>query len=505
MSTEHQKYSTFNQLTAIKAYAADHNLTITHVYADEGISGLQIKNRPGLRSLISDAMKGTANFSVVLVYDITRWGRFQDIDYGAFYEVLCRMHGVAVVYCAETFQDDHSPLSAVIKTIRRAEAADFSRDLSVKVFNGQCNLARRGYSQGGVARYGLKNVVVRDDGKPVGKGFRRTKRLVGYHVELAPGLSEEVRVVKEIFRRYVKLGEKISEIAAYLNSRGYKTRFGHLWNTDRIARMIVEEKYIGTAIYNRSTEKLQSKYRRNHPSEWIRKPNAFPAIVNPVIFQQAQERRRRELRRPTDQEILARLRRYMLRHGYVTQKTMQRLRSGSLHYECVRRFGSLFNACELMGRSWTSKSAYWRERVRRRQIREQLLKELREVLEETGLALRATPDARFWIEEHLCYFELAYRKTRCRGSETWLNHCKYAPKYEIYLLGRLGKDGTTIMDYYLFPHAAIFSAPVTLKATNAANIDAFKVKGLRAVAQRIFRALSKRRPRHGVMVSQAAR
>jgi DNA invertase Pin-like site-specific DNA recombinase len=189
MSTEHQKYSTFNQLTAIKAYAADHNLTITHVYADEGISGLQIKNRPGLRSLISDAMKGRANFGVVLVYDITRWGRFQDIDYSAFYEVLCRMQGVDVVYCAEIFQDDHSPLSAVIKAIRRAEAADFSRDLSVKVFNGQCNLARRGYSQGGVARYGLKNVVVRDDGKPVGKGSRCTKRLVGYHVELAPGPS----------------------------------------------------------------------------------------------------------------------------------------------------------------------------------------------------------------------------------------------------------------------------------------------------------------------------
>jgi Recombinase len=316
---------------------------------------------------------------------------------------------------------------------------------------------------------------------------------------------EEVRVVKEIFRRYVRLGEKISEIAAYLNSRGYKTRFGHPWTTDRIAAMLTEEKYIGTAIYNRSTEKLQSKYRRNRPSEWIRKPNAFPAIVNPAIFQQAQERRRRELRRPTDQEILAKLRRYMLRHGYVTQKTMQKLRSGSLHYECVRRFGSLFNAGDLMGHSWTSKSAYWRERVRRRQLREQLLEELRQALEGSGLALRATPDARFWIGEHLCYFELAYRKTHRRGSETWLNHCKYAPKYELYLLGRLGKDGTAIVDYYLFPHAAIPSAPVTLKATNAANIDAFKVKGLRAVAQRIFSTLSKMRPRHGVMVSQSAR
>ena len=73
MSTDQQRYSTFHQLTAIKAYAADHNLTIVHVYADEGISGLQIKNCPGLRS---DAMKGRGELQRRLVYDISRWGQY---------------------------------------------------------------------------------------------------------------------------------------------------------------------------------------------------------------------------------------------------------------------------------------------------------------------------------------------------------------------------------------------------------------------------------------------
>jgi len=189
MSTEHQRYSTDNQLAAIREYAADHSLTLCRVYADEGISGLEIKNRPGLKKLIADVLKGEADFSVVLVYDITRWGRFQDIDDSAFYEVLCRRSGVDIVYCAETFQNDRSPLTAIIKAIRRAEAADFSRDLSTKVFNGQCNLARRGYSQGGPAPYGLANLVVRDDGKPLRKMTRRKKRLDGHHVELAPSAA----------------------------------------------------------------------------------------------------------------------------------------------------------------------------------------------------------------------------------------------------------------------------------------------------------------------------
>lgn len=72
MSTEHQKYSTSNQLAAIRAYAADHNVTVCRTYADEGISGLEIRNRPGLRRLISDVLSGQAAFSVVLVYDISR-------------------------------------------------------------------------------------------------------------------------------------------------------------------------------------------------------------------------------------------------------------------------------------------------------------------------------------------------------------------------------------------------------------------------------------------------
>lgn len=296
MSTEHQRYSTHNQLAAIRVYAADHGLTVGQVYADEGTSGLEIKNRPGLRKLISDVLKGAADFSMVLVYDITRWGRFQDIDDSAFYEVLCRRSGADIVYCAEVFQNDRTPLTAILKTIRRAEAADFSRDLSTKVFNGQCNLARRGSSQGGPAPYGLANLVVRDDGNPLRRVTRRKKRLDGYHVELAPGPNNEVRTLREIFRRYVKLGETTGQIAAYLNSRGYPTRFGRQWKSDYIGNMLLEEKYIGTAIYNRTCTKLQGVLKLNEPSEWIRTPGAFPAIIRPSMFEKARKRRLEEMR-----------------------------------------------------------------------------------------------------------------------------------------------------------------------------------------------------------------
>jgi hypothetical protein len=33
---------------------------------------------------------GAASFDVILVYDVSRWGRFQDADESAYYEYLCK-------------------------------------------------------------------------------------------------------------------------------------------------------------------------------------------------------------------------------------------------------------------------------------------------------------------------------------------------------------------------------------------------------------------------------
>jgi DNA invertase Pin-like site-specific DNA recombinase len=89
MSTDHQKYSTQNQEDAIADYAARHNLTIVRTYADEGRSGLRIGDRQALKDLLSDVLLGRADFDRILVYDVSRWGRFQDADESAHYEFIC--------------------------------------------------------------------------------------------------------------------------------------------------------------------------------------------------------------------------------------------------------------------------------------------------------------------------------------------------------------------------------------------------------------------------------
>src|SRR5580658_6943271 len=72
MSTDHQKYSTENQSEAIQQYAARRGLVIVRTYADEGKSGLGLGGRDALKQLIADVQNGTADFTTILVYDVSR-------------------------------------------------------------------------------------------------------------------------------------------------------------------------------------------------------------------------------------------------------------------------------------------------------------------------------------------------------------------------------------------------------------------------------------------------
>jgi DNA invertase Pin-like site-specific DNA recombinase len=54
---------------------------------------LSIGGRASLQKLIADVESGAADYTLILVYDVSRWGRFQDADESAYYvaaEVMLR-------------------------------------------------------------------------------------------------------------------------------------------------------------------------------------------------------------------------------------------------------------------------------------------------------------------------------------------------------------------------------------------------------------------------------
>ena len=119
MSSDLQKYSMRNQEEAIQEYAAAHVMTVARTYRDQAKSGVRIENRAALKQLLNDVQTGAAPFSAILVYDVSRWGRFQNTDQAAYYDYLCRMHGIEVIYVAEQFANDGSPFAAILKNLKR--------------------------------------------------------------------------------------------------------------------------------------------------------------------------------------------------------------------------------------------------------------------------------------------------------------------------------------------------------------------------------------------------
>ncbi|MDH6665577.1 UNVERIFIED_ORG: DNA invertase Pin-like site-specific DNA recombinase [Methylorubrum zatmanii] len=188
MSTDPQQFSIENQLAEIRRYADLRGFEVVRVYEDAGRSGLTLGGREGLTRLMADVASGSADFQAILAYDISRWGRFQDADESAHYEFLCSRAGIQVHYCAEQFDNDGTTSSVLLKAVKRVMAREHSRELSVKVFAGQCRLVEKGFRQGGMAGFGLRRLLVDEAGNPKGElGIGQRKSFQTDRVILVPG------------------------------------------------------------------------------------------------------------------------------------------------------------------------------------------------------------------------------------------------------------------------------------------------------------------------------
>src|SRR6266478_919006 len=315
MSTDYQRYSIQNQAAAIATFAEQRDLTIVRTYVDEGRSGLRIKGRAGLIELIDDVRSGRADFGHILVYDVSRWGRFQDVDESAHYEFICKQAGIKVAYCAEQFDNDGSLISHIVKNIKRVMAAEYSRELSAKVHAAQSRYARLGFRMGGAVAYGLQRVLVDEKSLPKGVlGAGERKCLTTEHVRIHPGLVGEVAIVRWIFREFVQ-GKTEKRIARELNARGALNNHGRPWNRAFIGSILKNEAYVGNLLYNRSSKKLGAKRIYNPANVWIRSEGCVEPIIDREVFLRAQKIMRDRRVDISEEEMLIRLRKFLMKSG----------------------------------------------------------------------------------------------------------------------------------------------------------------------------------------------
>jgi hypothetical protein len=121
---------------------------------------------------------------------------------------------IPVHYCGEQFDNDGSIGSILLKNVKRVMAGEYSRELSVKVFAGQCRLIEHGFRQGGPAGFGLRRLLIDEGRNPKGElGRGDRKSLQTDRVVLTPGPLEEIEHVHRIYSMFVEEGKSEREIA----------------------------------------------------------------------------------------------------------------------------------------------------------------------------------------------------------------------------------------------------------------------------------------------------
>jgi DNA invertase Pin-like site-specific DNA recombinase len=339
MSDEAQQYSIDNQKAAIQEYACRHSFTIVQTYADIGKSGVVAKHRTALRELLKDVVGGNACYKVILVYDVSRWGRFPNNDEAAYYEFICHSSGIPLHYCAEPFVNDGTATSSLLKALKRSMAAEFSRELGDKVFRGKTRIVQMGFWVGGPPGYGFRLLMVSANGrsKQVMKPGEQ-KSLTTDRVILIHGPHYELKGVRAIFSMAAE-GNGPSAIARELNQQGI-THYGRPWNHQAVHHIVKNPKYMGCNVWNRHSQRLGGPSTLVEPQLWVQKVESFAPIVDPKTFERAQVGLPVPMRW-SDEQILRRIRRLLKTKGRLSETLLRNARNMPCTVTLHNHFGTL--------------------------------------------------------------------------------------------------------------------------------------------------------------------
>jgi len=461
----------------IQEYAAKLGFVTVKTYADPGKSGVVANRREGLRELLNDVKNGSADYKAILVYDISRWGRFQDTDESAHYEFLCRSAGIPVHYCAEPFPNDGSATSTLLKALKRSMAAEFSRELSEKEFRCKSRLAERGFWVGGNPPYGYRRLMISADGEAKQIMHRgEQKNLKTDRVILVPGPQEEIECIRSIFSMALE-GESCRAIACHLNRRNI-THFGRKWLHGAVYNILKNPMYAGANVWNRTSTRMRSKRKPVASQEWITKPGAFPAIVNQQSFERAQLILPLRPIRFSTKAILKRVRRLLKINGYLSARILMSARGRpSLTSKCIRgRFGSYRALYDRVGYQLSPFQETRSNRLKQSIcLRRELVGRIKALFPDNVVISRLLSGQRsmLLVDEQCIVSILFCSPIRKRGKFFWLVEPHPSERSYVTLLCPVKRSHERVLGYFVFPRLDGF------KTHNMVRNDPFLVNAIR--------------------------
>jgi DNA invertase Pin-like site-specific DNA recombinase len=236
------------------------------IYADEAVSGLSIKNRPGFKSMVQDALDG--KIDLILTKSVSRLSRNTVDNLNAIRAL--KEKGVEIRFEKENINSLDGQ-GELLLTIMASMAQEESRSLSLNVTWGQ--------------RKRMQD----------GKVTMPYKRFLGY--EKGPDgrprvVEREAKIIRQIYTSYLS-GMTIRQIAAALTEQGIPTPGGKtVWSVSTIKSILTNENYKGEARLQKTfcEDYLTKRMIKNEgqiPSYYVE--NSHVPIVSIQMFEMVQQ------------------------------------------------------------------------------------------------------------------------------------------------------------------------------------------------------------------------
>ncbi|MBA4019764.1 MAG: hypothetical protein C0483_21575 [Pirellula sp.] len=339
---DRQENSVAIQQEQVRQWAEENGVVIIQEFADRGKSGLTAEGRDAFNEMMEEWVRKRMDFQFILCLDVSRWGRFQDIDLSATYSAECKRFGKLVIYTTLGKPKENDQLYQVQVHFERYRAAQYSKELSDKVLRGCIKIAQQGFWAGGKPPYAFQRLLLDETRQPLHPLLAgQRKSIQNQRVTLCPGDEHQVTVVKRIFYEFVKERRLPQQIAASLNTDGVLSPGGKAWDTGKVNRVLANQLYSGTLVYNKTTQKLKTPTCRNPESKWVTKTDAFDSIVDSDVFEQAKQLLAESCRLPTTPEMLDCLRRLLEQFGEVRQGLLGKVTRSPSSGAYKKQFGSL--------------------------------------------------------------------------------------------------------------------------------------------------------------------
>src|SRR6267143_3829277 len=273
VSTDKQNpLSPADQERKCREYADRNSIAVldTHVYVDEGLSGVGM-DRPSLQQMLRAALSPAKPFDVILVDDTSRLSRSTESVLSIYRKL--NFGGLQLISVSQGIDSRQDQAEALL-TIHGLIDSSYVRELAKKTHRGCESAVLRGLHVG-ESCFGYMAVPEGDGG---------SKRL-------AIG-EAEATVVRRIFEMSAA-GYSLKGIAKKLNEERAGGRGN--WCPTGIRSTLKQELYKGEVVWNRSKfEKVPESNKRRRKmraeSEWIRMERPELAIVSRELWDRVQAR-----------------------------------------------------------------------------------------------------------------------------------------------------------------------------------------------------------------------